>query len=117
MKHYQKDHVTFFILNLIQGGPLFLPPPKKTESQAWGEEKKQSPRTPPMSGTQFFLGVARIAVHPVSWDFKPLLEKAKPTLVDSSSNKPKALIRNVASQPFMLYAKLFFGLSIKKKRN
>ena len=28
-----------------------------------------------------------------SWDFKPLLEKAKPTSVDSSSDKPKALIR------------------------
>ena len=33
------------------------------------------------------------------WDFRQLLEKAKPTLVDSSSDKPKALIRNVASQP------------------
>ena len=30
----------------------------------WGEEKK-SPRTLPMSGTLFFQGVARIAVHPV----------------------------------------------------
>ena len=35
-----------------------------------------------------------------SWDFKPLLEKAKPTLADSSLDKPKALIRNVASQLF-----------------
>ena len=35
-----------------------------------------------------------------SWDFKPLLKKAKPTSLDSSSDKPKALIRNVASQPF-----------------
>ena len=34
-----------------------------------------------------------------SWDFKPLLEKAKPTSVDSSSEKPKALIRIVCSQP------------------
>ena len=34
-----------------------------------------------------------------SWDFKPLLEKAKPTSVDSSSDKPKALIRNIAFQP------------------
>ena len=33
-----------------------------------------------------------------SWDFKPLLEKAKPTSVDSSSDKPKAPIRNVGSQ-------------------
>ena len=33
------------------------------------------------------------------WDFKPLLEKAKPTSVDSSSDKPKAPIRNVGSQP------------------
>ena len=51
MKHYQKDHIIFFIQNRR------------------------------------------------SWDFKPLLEKAKPTSVDSSSDKPKALIRNVASQP------------------
>ena len=35
----------------IQGDLSFLPPPKKTESQTWGEGKKQSPRTPPMSGT------------------------------------------------------------------
>ena len=35
-----------------------------------------------------------------SWDFKPMLEKSKPTLVDSSSDKPKAPIRNIASQPF-----------------
>ena len=51
MKHYKKDHVTFFIPNCR------------------------------------------------SLDFKPLLEKAKPTSVDSSLDKPKALIRNVASQP------------------
>ena len=36
-----------------------------------------------------------------SWDFKPMLEKTKPTRVDSSSDKPKALIRKVASQPFL----------------
>ena len=36
---------------LVQGDLSFLPPPKKTESQTWGEGKKQSPRTPPMSGT------------------------------------------------------------------
>ena len=24
-------------LAVVQGGPLFLPPPKKTESQTWGE--------------------------------------------------------------------------------
>ena len=52
MKHYQKDHVFFFIPNCR------------------------------------------------SWDFKPLLQKAKPTSVDSSLDKPKALIRNVGSQPF-----------------
>ena len=52
MKHYQKDHIFFFILNF-----------------------------------RF-------------WDFKPLLEKAKLPLVDSYSDKPKALIRNIASQPF-----------------
>ena len=34
-----------------------------------------------------------------SCDFKHVLEKAKPTLMDSSSDKPKALIRNVGSQP------------------
>ena len=33
-----------------------------------------------------------------SWDFKPFLEKAKPTSLDGSSDKPKALTRNVASQ-------------------
>ena len=38
-----------------------------------------------------------------SWDFKPLLEKAKPTSADSSSDKPKALIRNVASKPLVIY--------------
>ena len=36
-----------------------------------------------------------------SWDFKLLLEKSKPTSVDSFSDKPKALIRNAASQPFV----------------
>ena len=51
MKHYQKDHIIFFIPNRR------------------------------------------------SWYFKPLLEKAKPTSVDSSSDKPKAPIRNVGSQP------------------
>ena len=35
------------------------------------------------------------------WDFKPLLEKAKPTSLDSSSDKPKAPIRNVGSQPLV----------------
>ena len=34
-----------------------------------------------------------------SWDFKQLLEKAKPTSVDSSPDKAKALIGNVASKP------------------
>ena len=34
-----------------------------------------------------------------TWDLKPLLEKAKLPSEDSSSHKPKALIRNVASQP------------------
>ena len=33
------------------------------------------------------------------WDFKLLLEQAKPTSVDSSSDKPKAPIRNFGSQP------------------
>ena len=51
-KHYQKVHITFFILNRI------------------------------------------------SWDLKLLLEQGKPTSVDSSSDKPKALIRNISSQPF-----------------
>ena len=53
MKHYQKDHISFVILN-----------------------------------------------HR-SWDIKSLLEKAKPKSVDSSSDKPKALLRNVAFQPFI----------------
>ena len=38
-----------------------------------------------------------------SWDFKPLLEKEKPTLIDISSDKPKALITNVASQPLQFF--------------
>ena len=38
----------------------------------------------------------------ISNHFKPLLEKAKPTLVDRSSDKPKAPIRNVGSQTFHL---------------
>ena len=58
MKHYQKDHLIFFILSRRY------------------------------------------------WDFKTLLEKAKPILVHSSSDKQKALIRNVASQPFR-YSILF----------
>ena len=37
--------------------------------------------------------------HCRSLDFKPLLEKAKPMLVDSSLDKPKALIRNEGYQP------------------
>ena len=40
-----------------------------------------------------------------SWDFKPLLEKGKQTSVDSFSDKTKALIRNVASQPFKMATK------------
>ena len=51
MKHYQKDHIIFFILNRR------------------------------------------------SWDLKQLWEKAKPTSGDSSSDKPKALIIDIASQP------------------
>ena len=39
-----------------------------------------------------------------SWDFKPFVEKAKPTSVDSSSDKPKALIRNIASQPLGVHS-------------
>ena len=34
-----------------------------------------------------------------SWDFKPFLQKAKPTSLDSSSDKPKAPIRSVGYQP------------------
>ena len=48
------------------GWPILLAtPPKKTESQTWGEEKKRSPRTASMSGTLFFWGVARRIGHPV----------------------------------------------------
>ena len=50
----------------LQGGPLFLPPPQKTESQTWGEEKKESQELPPCLGLCFFRGVARVAVHPVN---------------------------------------------------
>ena len=45
----------------IQGGPLFLPPPKKTESQTWREFLDSVFFLHPMVG--FFWGVARIAVH------------------------------------------------------
>ena len=34
------------------------------------------------------------------WDLKPLSEKKKPTSINSSLDKPKALIRKVNSQPF-----------------
>ena len=34
-------------------------------------------------------------------NFKPLLEKAKPTSVESSLDQPKAPIRNVGSQPLL----------------
>ena len=43
------------------------------------------------------------------WEFKPLLANAKPTSMDSSSDKPKALIRNVASQPFELAGLYIFA--------
>ena len=38
-----------------------------------------------------------------SSDFKPSLEIAKPTSVNSSVDKQKAPIRNVSSQPFTQY--------------
>ena len=53
MKHYQMDHIIFFITN-----------------------------------HRYF-------------DFKPLLEKVKPTLKDSFSDKPIAPIRTVGSQSFL----------------
>ena len=40
----------------VTGWTAILATPQKIESQTWGEEKKQSPRTPPMSGTLFFGG-------------------------------------------------------------
>ena len=44
-------------LSNIQGGPLFLPPPKKTESQTWGEEKKNRVQElPPCLGLCFLGG-------------------------------------------------------------
>ena len=64
MKHYQKDHIIFFILNCG------------------------------------------------SWDFKPLLEKAKPTLLDSSLDKPKAPITNVGSQPLGKVDVIFFEYTV-----
>ena len=36
-----------------------------------------------------------------SWDFQPLIEKAKPTSLDSSSNKPIAVIRKIGYQPLL----------------
>ena len=39
---------------IIHGGPLFLPPPKKTESQTWGEFLDSVFFLHPMSGTLFF---------------------------------------------------------------
>ena len=51
-KHYQKDHITFFIPNC-----RYL-------------------------------------------DFKPLLENTKPTSVKCSSDRPKALIRNIDPSPY-----------------
>ena len=34
-----------------------------------------------------------------SLDFKPLLEKANPTLIDSLLDNPNPLVRNVSAQP------------------
>ena len=36
-----------------------------------------------------------------SWDFKPLLEKANPTSIDSFLDNPNPLIRNVSAQPLV----------------
>ena len=36
--------------NTLKGESSFLPPPKKTESQTWGDETEESPRTTPRSG-------------------------------------------------------------------
>ena len=44
-----------------------------------------------------------------SWDFKSMLENAKPTSLDSSSDKPKAPIRNFGSQPFVIIFCFFFS--------
>ena len=44
-----------------------------------------------------------------SGDFRPLLEKAKPTCVDSSSDQPKAPIRNVGSQPLLNENRICFA--------
>ena len=55
--------------------------------------------------------------NPRSWDFKPLLEKAKPTLVDSSSDEPKALIQNVGSQPLTSYKEIKVNSVAENKRN
>ena len=33
------------------------------------------------------------------WDFKPLLEKANPTMIDSFIDNPNPLIRNFSAQP------------------
>ena len=65
---------------VIQGVQFFLPPSQKTEYQTWGEGKKQSQRTPPMSGTLFFWGVAGRIRHPV-YRINPVTFKKNPVIL------------------------------------
>ena len=58
------------------------------------QDKTENHETLSKTPYNFFL-----ILNHIYWDSKLLLEKAKPTLVDGSPDKPKALIRNVASQP------------------
>ena len=44
-----------------------------------------------------------------SWNFKPLLEKANPTSIDSLLDNPNPLIRNVSAQP-LTYSLCLGGL-------
>ena len=42
-----------------------------------------------------------------SLDFKPLLEKANPTLIDSLLDNPNPLVRNVSAQP-LFFANIYY---------
>ena len=45
-----------------------------------------------------------------SLDFKTLLEKANPTLIDSLLDNPNPLIRNVSAQPFEFFSFASFSV-------
>ena len=60
-------HLLPFFCNpaLVQGGPLFLPHPQKTESQTW---RGNGPRTPPHVWDSVFLGGGKNSSPPCTWD-------------------------------------------------